>query len=82
MIAQANPDENYEITVNMGIVDENITLTEIIDEINKPNCPTMVTAENGETFETLMNKFSSDMEGMVKEAYYNKENSNALTLHK
>ncbi len=82
MIAQANQDENYEITVNMGIVDENITLTEIIDEINKPNCPTMVTADNGETFETLMNKFSSDMEGMVKEAYYNKENSNALTLHK
>lgn len=82
MIAQANPDENYEISVNMGVVDEEITLTQIIDEINKPICPTMVTADNGETFETLMNKFSSDMEGMVKEAYYNKENSNGLTLHK
>ena len=56
-------------------------LDKIADAVNEANCKTTVTADNGETFDTYMNKFSSDMIGMITEATLNKQNSNSLTLN-
>ena len=76
-IAQSGKDTSLVVTVpNYG----EFSLETINKEINALTCPTMVTADNGETFETMMNKFSSDMIGMVTEATLNKQNSSTLSL--
>ena len=76
-IAQSGKDTSLMVTVpNYG----EFSLETINKEINALTCPTMVTADNGETFETMMNKFSSDMIGMVTEATLNKQNNSTLSL--
>ena len=76
-IAQSGKDTSLIVTVpNYG----EFSLETINEEINALTCPTMVTADNGETFETMMNKFSSDMIGMVTEATLNKQNNSTLSL--
>ena len=76
-IAQSGKDTSLMVTVpNYG----EFSLETINKEINALTCPTIVTADNGETFETLMNKFSSDMIGMVTEATLNKQNNSTLSL--
>lgn len=57
-------------------------LDKVIEEANEANCEAKVTADNGETFTTYVNKLTSDLIGMVNEAAYNKENNNSLTLSK
>lgn len=57
-------------------------LDKVIEEANEANCEAKVTADNGETFTTYVNKLTSDLIGMVNEAAYNKENNNSLTLTK
>ena len=69
-----------DIPVEVSVMDATFDLDKIADAVNEANCKTTVTADNGETFDTYMNKFSSDMIGMVTEATLNKNNSNSLTL--
>lgn len=68
--------------VNVEVMGVEFNLDEVADEINQANCPAVVTADNGETFTTYVNKFSSDMIGAVTEATLVKENSNSLSLVK
>lgn len=76
-IAQSGKDTSLIVNVpNYG----EFSLEQINKEINEPTCPTIVTADNGETFETTMNKFSSDMIGMVTEATLNKQNNFTLAI--
>ena len=70
-----------DIPVEVSVMDATFDLDKIADAVNKANCKTTVTADNGETFDTYMNKFSSDMIGMITEATLNKQNSNSLTLN-
>ena len=69
-----------DIPVEVSVMDATFDLDKIADAVNEANCKTTVTADNGETFDTYMNKFSSDMIGMITEATLNKQNSNSLTL--
>lgn len=69
-----------DIPVEVSAMDATFDLDKIADAVNEANCKTTVTADNGETFDTYMNKFSSDMIGMITEATLNKQNSNSLTL--
>lgn len=69
-----------DIPVEVSVMDATFDLDKIADAVNEANCKTTVTADNGETFDTYMNKFSSDMIGMITEATLNKQNSNNLTL--
>jgi hypothetical protein len=61
-----------DLTIVNPLTDEELTLEYIIGEINKKDCPTELVADNGDIITTYVNKFSYDMEGMVKEAVYNK----------
>lgn len=70
-----------DIPVEVSVMDATFDLDKIADAVNEANCKTTVTADNGETFDTYMNKFSSDMIGMITEATLNKQNSNSLTLN-
>lgn len=70
-----------DIPVEVNVMDATFDLDKIADAVNEANCKTTVTADNGETFDTYMNKFSSDMIGMITEATLNKQNSNSLTLN-
>ena len=69
-----------DIPVEVSVMDATFDLDKIADAVNEANCKTTVTADNGETFDTYMNKFSSDMIGMITEVTLNKQNSNSLTL--
>ena len=69
-----------DIPVEVEVMGAKHDLDTIASAVNEANCKTTVTADNGETFDTYMNKFSSDMIGMVTEATLNKNNSNSLTL--
>lgn len=69
-----------DIPVEVSVMDATFDLDKIADAVNEANCKTTVTADNGETFDTYMNKFSSDMIGMITEATLNKQNNNSLTL--
>ena len=69
---------NVRVIVN----DAEFELDKVIEEANEANCEAKVTADNGETFTTYVNKLTSDLIGMVNEAAYNKENNNSLTLSK
>lgn len=69
-----------DIPVEVSVMDATFDLDKIADAVNEANCKTTVTADNGETFDTYMNKLSSDMIGMITEATLNKQNSNNLTL--
>lgn len=69
---------NVRVIVN----DAEFELDKVIEEANEANCEAKVTADNGETFTTYVNKLTSDLIGMVNEAAYNKENNNSLTLTK
>ncbi len=69
-----------DVPVEVEVMGVKHNLDTIANEVNQANCKTTVTADNGETFDTYMNKFSSDMIGMVTEATLNKNNSNSLTL--
>lgn len=76
-IAQSGKDTSLMVVVpNYG----EFSLETINKEINALTCPAIVTADNGETFETMMNKFSSDMIGMVTESTLHKQNSSTLSL--
>ncbi len=63
-------------TVDIKVVNplnnQELTLEKIVSEINKGDCPLEVVADNGERFTQYVNKFTYDMEGMLKEASYNK----------
>lgn len=54
-----------DIPVEVSVMDATFDLDKIADAVNEANCKTTVTADNGETFDTYMNKFSSDMIGMI-----------------
>ena len=69
-----------DIPVEVEVMGAKHDLDTIASAVNEANCKTTVTADNGETFDTYMNKFSSDMIGMITEATLNKQNSNSLTL--
>ena len=69
-----------DIPVEVEVMGVKHNLDTIANAVNEATCKTTVTADNGETFDTYMNKFSSDMIGMVTEATLNKNNSNSLTL--
>ena len=69
-----------DIPVEVEVMGAKHDLDTIASAVNEANCKTTVTADNGETFDTYMNKFSSDMIGMITEATLNKQNSNNLTL--
>ena len=69
-----------DIPVEVSVMDATFDLDKIAYAVTEANCKTTVTADNGETFDTYMNKFSSDMIGMITEATLNKQNSNSLTL--
>ena len=70
-----------DIPVEVEVMGAKHDLDTIASAVNEANCKTTVTADNGETFDTYMNKFSSDMIGMITEATLNKQNSNSLTLN-
>ena len=61
------------VVVKNEITGRDITLTQIVEEINEANCEV-----EGE--KELYSKFNSDFYGMVAEAAYNKENNDSLTL--
>lgn len=67
-LAQANQKEDHQVTVINPLTGEEITLREIIEEINAANCLVEKEADNGERFMQYVNKFSADMDGMYKEA--------------
>ena len=69
------------IPVEVEVMGSKFDLDKIAEAVNEANCKTKVTADNGETFDTYMNKFSSDMIGMVTEATLNKNNVNTLKLN-
>ena len=72
-LAVANEKLDYDVVVKNEITGRDITLTQIVEEINEANCEV-----EGE--KELYSKFNSDFYGMVAEAAYNKENNNSLTL--
>ncbi len=72
-VIRADQSDTFNITVHEPIDDKDITLSKMIDKVNEANCLAEMTADNGETFEMYVNKFTYDMEGMLKEAVYNKQ---------
>lgn len=66
-LAQANQKEDHQVTVINPLTGDEITLREIIEEINAANCLVEKEADNGEIFTQYVNKFSADMDGMYKE---------------
>lgn len=72
-VIRADQSDTFDITVHEPIDDKDITLSKMIDKVNEANCLAEMTADNGETFEMYVNKFTYDMEGMLKEAVYNKQ---------
>ncbi len=62
-----------DVVVINPLTGDEETLVHIIDEINKADCPQEMKADNGEVFTKYVNKFSYDLEGMLKEAVYNKQ---------
>lgn len=71
-LAIANSDEKYDVVVKNGLTGTDMTLTEIIEQINANNCPV-------DGSEEKVSKFTSDLYGMVDEAAFNKNNSLTLT---
>ncbi len=72
-VIRADQSDTFNITVHEPIDDKDITLSKMIDKVNEANCLAEMTSDNGETFEMYVNKFTYDMEGMLKEAVYNKQ---------
>lgn len=71
-LAQANKDENHQVTVINPLTGDEITLREIVEQINVANCDIEREADNGDRFMVSVDKFSADMDGMFKEAVSNK----------
>lgn len=70
------------ITVINPLDGKEISLQDLIKEINQANCPAQLIADNGDVVNTYVNKFTYDMEGMLAELTYNKENIKTRSLTK
>lgn len=62
----------HDLQVYDPLEDEMITLEFIIGEVNNANCKIELIADKGGIVPKYVNKFTSDWEGMIKEAAFNK----------
>lgn len=72
-VVRSNPSDTFDVTVHEPLEDKDVTLSAIVADINQANCEVEMTADNGEVFLMYVNKFTYDMEGMLKEAVYNNQ---------
>lgn len=73
-VVRANQDDKFDITVHEPIDDKDVTLSEIINDINQANCEIEMTYDDGTSGMQYVNKLTYDMQGMLMEAVYNKQN--------
>ena len=79
-LVQANISEDHEVTVINPLDGEEITLSYMVEEVNKADCEGELIAENGDIVKGFVNKFSADMHGMLTEAIDRKNSvSNKFT---
>lgn len=72
-LAQSSENADYNITVTNPLTGEEITLAEMVKQVNTANCQATMIAENGDEVVVYVNKFTYDMEGMLKEAVAKKQ---------